>query len=140
MVRIKVERFIDVEIMTTAISLLGKMSMFMLFFNTMNYNVILVQRRTVVEQDKVEIINHLELVNDEIQIMKMMGNNENVVFVKRQVKKMIAEIVTSLFVTLRSYTKKLSFIKFVIYFLHKTVVSFFLYQIFHLLLFMFDCY
>ncbi len=38
----------------------------------------------MVPNDKVAIIQHLVLVNDEIQIMTKINNNVNVVFVKKQ--------------------------------------------------------
>jgi hypothetical protein len=38
----------------------------------------------VVVNDKAEIINHLLLVNDEIQITMKINNSVNVVFVKKQ--------------------------------------------------------
>jgi hypothetical protein len=46
----------------------------------------------VVTNGKVGIINHLLLVNDEVQIMMKMENNENVVFANRQVKTRIFQL------------------------------------------------
>ncbi len=87
MVQIKVDHFIDVEIMIIVIFLLGKMSMLIFYNRKPLYSLILVvqQQIMVVVKDKVGIINHLLLVNGEIQIMMKIANSVNVVFVKRRV-------------------------------------------------------